>query len=123
MTNADKKMVSYDEVEVEGGQIAVITLDRPEARNAQNKQMTYELNDAFDIAAREDAVKVIILAANGPDFSSGHDCRGCSSFAGLSSSRADGRDARRFDRSGRGGDCHSGRCCFIDGTAEHYRVG
>ena len=32
-------------------------------------------HDAFDIAAQDDAVKVIILAANGPHFSSGHDLR------------------------------------------------
>jgi enoyl-CoA hydratase len=42
-------------------------------RNAQNKKMLYELNDAFDLAARDDNVKVIVLAANGPHFSSGHD--------------------------------------------------
>jgi enoyl-CoA hydratase len=52
-----------------------ITLARPEVRNAQNKRMTYELNDAFDLAARDPAVKVIVLAADGPDFSSGHDLR------------------------------------------------
>jgi enoyl-CoA hydratase len=42
-------------------------------RNAQNKKMLYELNEAFDLAARDDEVKVIVLAANGPHFSSGHD--------------------------------------------------
>ena len=50
-----------------------IVLDRPETRNAQDKQMLYELNTAFDMAGRDDAVKVIVLAANGPHFSSGHD--------------------------------------------------
>jgi len=52
-----------------------ITLDRPESRNAQNTHLLYELNDAFDLAAQDDDVKVIILAANGPHFSSGHDLR------------------------------------------------
>ena len=33
------------------------------------------MNDAFDIAAQDDSIKVIILAANGPHFSSGHDLR------------------------------------------------
>ena len=33
----------------------------------------YELNDAFDLAAQDDEVKVVVLAANGPHFSSGHD--------------------------------------------------
>lgn len=55
--------------------IAVITLDRPESRNAQNKRMTYELNAAFDDASRRDDAKVIVLRADGPHFSSGHDLR------------------------------------------------
>ncbi len=44
--------------------IARIVMNRPEARNAQNLQMTYDLNAAFDQAVQDDAVKVIIL----PDF-------------------------------------------------------
>jgi enoyl-CoA hydratase len=55
--------------------VARIVLARPEARNAQNRQMTYELNEAFDRAAQDDAVKVIVLAGDGPHFSSGHDLR------------------------------------------------
>ena len=55
--------------------IARITLNRPDTRNAQDTKLLYELNDAFDRAARDDAIKVIILAANGPHFSSGHDLR------------------------------------------------
>ena len=55
--------------------VARIVLNRPEARNAQSFRMLYELNDAFDIAAQDDDVSVIILAANGPHFSSGHDLR------------------------------------------------
>ena len=55
--------------------IAVVTLDRPETRNAQNKRMTYEMNAAFDDASRRADVKVIVLQADGPHFSSGHDLR------------------------------------------------
>ena len=55
--------------------IARIVMNRPEAANAQDTQFLYELNDAFDRAARDDSVKVIILAANGKHFSSGHDVR------------------------------------------------
>jgi enoyl-CoA hydratase len=55
--------------------IARITLARPETRNAQNKRMTYELNAAFDRAAQDEDAKVIVLAADGPHFSSGHDLR------------------------------------------------
>jgi enoyl-CoA hydratase len=55
--------------------VARIVLARPEARNAQGKPMLYALNAAFDRAAHDDAVKTIILAADGPHFSSGHDLR------------------------------------------------
>ena len=64
--------------------IARIVMNRPEARNAQNLQMTYDLNAAFDRAVQDDAVKVIILAGNGPHFSSGHDLRpGARNTAGV----------------------------------------
>jgi enoyl-CoA hydratase/carnithine racemase len=58
------------------GAIARIVMNRPEVRNAQNNQMTYELNDAFTAAALDDQVKVIILSGEGPMFSAGHDLKG-----------------------------------------------
>ncbi len=53
--------------------VARIVLNRPDTRNAQNKAMIYELNAAFDQAGRDDDINVVVLAANGPHFSSGHD--------------------------------------------------
>lgn len=71
----DLKTIHY-EVENPGENgIAVVTLDRPEARNAQNKRMTYELEAAFTDAARRSDVKVIVFRAEGPHFCSGHDMR------------------------------------------------
>ena len=61
--------------------VARIVLARPDARNAQDKQMLYELNDAFDLAAADNDANVIVLAADGPHFSSGHDLRDRSSLA------------------------------------------
>jgi enoyl-CoA hydratase len=55
--------------------IARIWLNRPDTANAQDTQFLYELNEAFDRGAREDDVKVIIVAAKGKHFSSGHDVR------------------------------------------------
>ncbi len=55
--------------------LARIVLNRPDTRNAQDTRLLYELNDAFNKAAQDNDVKVIILAANGPHFSSGHDLR------------------------------------------------
>ena len=52
-----------------------IVLARPDTRNAQDVKMLYALNDAFDVAAQDNDVKVIILAADGPHFSAGHDLR------------------------------------------------
>lgn len=58
---------------VEG--VARITLARPEAANAQDYLMLSELNEAFDQAVRDTEVRVIVLAADGKHFSSGHDLR------------------------------------------------
>jgi len=59
--------------EMAAPRVARLVLNRPERRNAQNTRLLYALNAAFDRAARDDGVHVIILAANGPHFSSGHD--------------------------------------------------
>jgi len=53
--------------------IARIRLNRPDRANAQDTQLLYELNDAFDLAAHDDDIRVIILAAEGRHFSAGHD--------------------------------------------------
>jgi enoyl-CoA hydratase len=55
------------------GAVAVISLDRVETRNAQNAVMLDELDEMFDKAAVDPDVRVIVLRANGPHFSSGHD--------------------------------------------------
>lgn len=55
--------------------VARITLNRPASRNAQDTALLYALNEAFDRAAADDGISVIVLAASGPHFSSGHDLR------------------------------------------------
>ena len=55
--------------------VARVVLARPEAANAQDYLMLSELNAALDRAARDPSVKVIIVAADGKHFSSGHDLR------------------------------------------------
>lgn len=61
--------------EVPAPKVARIVVNRPERRNAQSYRVLYELNDAFDFAAQDNDISVIIVAANGPDFSSGHDLK------------------------------------------------
>ncbi len=53
--------------------VAVVTMNRPEYRNAQNSAMTYALDEAFTRAVDDDEVKVIVLAGAGDHFSAGHD--------------------------------------------------
>ncbi|WP_323039728.1 enoyl-CoA hydratase [Gemmobacter sp.] len=55
--------------------IARLRLNRPQARNAQNLALLDALDDALLAAATDDTVQVIILAAEGKDFSAGHDLR------------------------------------------------
>lgn len=72
---ANLSTVRYEIIDPGDHGIAVVTLNRPESRNAQNKRMTYEINACFDDASRRTDVKVIVLQADGPHFSSGHDLR------------------------------------------------
>jgi len=53
--------------------VAIVTMNRPEYRNAQNSAMTYELDSAFARAVDDEDVKVIVLAGAGKHFSAGHD--------------------------------------------------
>jgi enoyl-CoA hydratase len=52
---------------------ALVTMNRPQYRNAQNAKMTYALDAAFTRAVADDEVAVIVLAGAGPHFSAGHD--------------------------------------------------
>lgn len=56
--------------------VAVITLNRPEKANAQNRELLVELNNCWQAAAGDDDVRVIVLQANGRHFSAGHDLAG-----------------------------------------------
>ena len=56
--------------------IATITLNRPEAANAQNMQLLDELDAAWTRAAEDPDVAVIVLRAEGKHFSAGHDLKG-----------------------------------------------
>jgi enoyl-CoA hydratase len=66
---SEEEVVSYEV----RGTTAVVTMDRPDYRNAQNSKMTYALDAAFQRAVDDDNVKVIVLAGSGKHFSAGHD--------------------------------------------------
>jgi enoyl-CoA hydratase/carnithine racemase len=67
--------MTYDGVLVErAGEIATITMNRPDRRNALSLDMLVALTDAFTGVGDSDALGVV-LSANGPVFSAGHDFR------------------------------------------------
>jgi enoyl-CoA hydratase len=64
--------MSHIEYEVRD-RVALVTLNRPAQHNAQNAELLKALDEAFDRAVDDDAVRVIVLKANGKHFSAGHD--------------------------------------------------
>ena len=57
------------------GGVAVLTLNHPQTRNSLSEDMLEALGDAFTAIAHDKSVRVVVLAANGPAFSAGHDLK------------------------------------------------
>ena len=57
------------------GSIAVLTLNRPAARNSLSEALIGELHAAISDINHEDSVRAVVIAANGPAFSAGHDMK------------------------------------------------
>ncbi len=66
-------MVLQDIVYETRGAVALITLSRPQYRNAQSWKLLDELDEALDRASADRAVRVIVVRGEGEHFSSGHD--------------------------------------------------
>jgi methylglutaconyl-CoA hydratase len=64
--------------------VATVTLNRPELRNAFNEQAIAELALAFDELGRNELVRAVVLAANGPAFCAGADLNWMKKMAGYS---------------------------------------
>ncbi|MEM8687678.1 MAG: enoyl-CoA hydratase [Pseudomonadota bacterium] len=52
-----------------------LTLNRPRARNALSEAMLAALKETLDAAKANADVRVVVIAANGPAFSAGHDLK------------------------------------------------
>ncbi len=72
------------------GSVAVLTLNRPEARNCLSEQLITDLHAGLDAAGHDPAVRAVVIAANGPAFSSGHDLKE------LTAHRADPDNGRAY---------------------------
>src|SRR4029077_1518051 len=57
------------------GEVAVLTLNRPAARNSLSEALIAALTDALARIATERSVRAVVLAANGPAFCAGHDLK------------------------------------------------
>lgn len=57
------------------GAVLTLTLNRPEARNALSEGLMTALHAGLDAAAQDNAVRAVIIAANGPAFCAGHDLK------------------------------------------------
>jgi len=66
--------MSYESICVErDGPAAVVTLNRPQRRNALSLELMLELIGSLDAIGRDRAIRAVILAAAGKVFCSGHD--------------------------------------------------
>jgi enoyl-CoA hydratase len=68
----DYERIRYD---VPAPGVGRVTLARADKANAQDRKMLYELDAAFGAAMQDDDIKLVVLAAVGLHFSSGHDLK------------------------------------------------
>ncbi|BBB99874.1 enoyl-CoA hydratase/carnithine racemase [Bradyrhizobium japonicum] len=57
------------------GSIALLTLNRPGARNSLSEGLIAELHVALDEIGGDKRIRAVVLAANGPAFCAGHDLK------------------------------------------------
>jgi enoyl-CoA hydratase/carnithine racemase len=72
------------------GGTAILTLNRPQARNSLSETLLEALSEALQAIAHDRSVRVVIIAANGPAFSAGHDLKE------LNAHRSDGDRGRGY---------------------------
>jgi methylglutaconyl-CoA hydratase len=77
--------------------VATVTLNRPDLRNAFNEHTIAELALAFDELGRNELVRAVVLAANGPAFCAGADLNWMKKMAGYSHAENQADAARLAD--------------------------
>ncbi len=77
------------------GQIARLTLNRPEKLNAIHDVMRRELRDALDAAAEDDDLKVLVLKGAGRAFCAGHDLEATGRQVGFTDEKSQEEKGRR----------------------------
>ena len=72
------------------GSIALLTLNRPDARNSLSQELMAALQSQFDEISNSSSIRVVVIAANGPVFCAGHDIRQ------MESHRSDGDGGKAY---------------------------
>ena len=80
------------------GNVRVFTLDRPEARNAVNHDVSSEMESHLDAFEADDTAWVGVLAAKGPVFSAGADLKAVSSGKSIETERGGFAGLVRYPR-------------------------
>src|SRR3954471_7002540 len=57
------------------GEVAVLTLNRPDARNSLSEALIAALTETLRAMADDSTIRVVVLGANGPGFCAGHDMK------------------------------------------------
>ncbi len=67
--------------------VATLTLNRPDQFNSLSVALLTALEDEIDALAKDDSVRVVVIAANGRAFCAGHDLKEMSADPGLETMR------------------------------------
>src|SRR4030095_13788851 len=66
------------------GSVCRVTLDRPDVRNAFDDELISRLHEAFSEIGKDDTIRAMVLAGNGPAFCAGADLNWMKRMAGYS---------------------------------------
>jgi enoyl-CoA hydratase/carnithine racemase len=91
-SSAEAILLREDVPSRSSGTIAILTLNRPAARNSLSEALLTALSESFTAIAQDRDVRAVVLAANGPVFCAGHDLKE------LTSRRSDADGGRAYFR-------------------------
>ncbi len=88
--SAEAILLREDLPRKDSGKIAILTLNRPAARNSLSEALLLALSESFGAIAKDRSIRAVVLAANGPVFCAGHDLKE------LTSRRSDADGGRAY---------------------------
>lgn len=120
-TSESVKLGDRVRYEVPAPRVARATLTRSEAGNLQDVHLFYQLDAAYRRAAADDAISVLVLAAEGDDFSLGHDVEALFTTDGMEQVTLEAGFSRGASRATRPGSPRSSSNCTGAGATSPSR--